>query len=128
LKIRTKSGSPLLKRAKRGFRGYPAATVVFYGPTAEEATKVAVGIVRREGAEPELLERWFSETTDVRSDARIGEEILTFIQTHEVKTVLMTDGLLGCPHEEGIDYPEGEPCPQCPYWAERDRFTGKIKG
>ena len=34
-----------------------------------------------------------------------------------------TDGLIGCPHEEGIDYPEGKSCPQCPYWAGRDRFT-----
>ena len=24
------------------------------------------------------------------------------------------DGVTGCPHEEGIDYPLGEPCPQCP--------------
>ena len=27
------------------------------------------------------------------------------------------------PHEEGIDYPQGEACPQCPFWANRDRFT-----
>jgi hypothetical protein len=32
----------------------------------------------------------------------------------------------GCPHEEGIDYPEGEPCPQCPFWTHRDRWTGKL--
>ena len=23
--------------------------------------------------------------------------------------------LIGCPHEEGIDYPEGHSCPHCPY-------------
>jgi hypothetical protein len=28
------------------------------------------------------------------------------------------------PHEERIDYPEGEACPQCPFWAGRDRFAG----
>jgi hypothetical protein len=32
--------------------------------------------------------------------------------------------MLGCPHEEGIDYPEGEACPECPYWAGRDRPIG----
>jgi hypothetical protein len=29
------------------------------------------------------------------------------------------------PHEEGIDYPEGKTCPQCPFWASRDRWTGE---
>jgi hypothetical protein len=28
-------------------------------------------------------------------------------------------------HEEGIDYPEGEACPRCPFWAGRDRWTGQ---
>ena len=33
---------------------------------------------------------------------------------------------LGCPHEEGVDYPEGQICPQCPFWAHRDRWTGEV--
>jgi len=28
----------------------------------------------------------------------------------------MTNGVIGCPHEEGIDYPLGEDCPFCPFW------------
>jgi hypothetical protein len=35
----------------------------------------------------------------------------------------VADGIIGCPHEEGVDYPEGKYCPQCPYWAGRDRWT-----
>jgi hypothetical protein len=35
---------------------------------------------------------------------------------------------IGCPHEEGKDYPLGENCPQCPYWANRDRWSGKLIG
>ena len=27
------------------------------------------------------------------------------------------------PPEEGIDYPMGRACPQCPFWADIDRFT-----
>src|SRR4051812_9319014 len=38
--------------------------------------------------------------------------------------VVMTDRIIGCPHEEGIDY-EGTTCPTCPFWAGRDRWTGK---
>ena len=30
------------------------------------------------------------------------------------------------PLEEGVDYPEGQTCPSCPYWANRDRWTGEV--
>jgi hypothetical protein len=125
MKIRRRASSPLAKKAKRGFRGYPVATVTFYGPTADRASKVAVGIVRVEGAEVSRLERWFTDDTDARTDARIGAAVLNLVQEEGVKTVVATDGIFGCPHEEGIDYPEGESCPRCPYWAGRDRFTGE---
>ena len=36
----------LAKKAKRGFRGYPAATVVLYGPDDATATKMAVASSR----------------------------------------------------------------------------------
>jgi len=116
--------SPWLRRkVKQGFRGYPIATIAFYGPTAELATKVVVAIVRDEGREPDPLERWFSEDSDVRSNSVVGEKVLDFLKEHAAKSVIVTDGLIGCPHEEGIDYAEGKSCPQCPYWACRDRFT-----
>ena len=111
------------KKSRRGFRGYPAATVAFYGPTADLATKVAVAIIRDEGSEPDPLERWFSEDIDVRSDPAVGEQVLAFLRNHAAKSVVVTEGIIGCPHEEGIDYPEGKSCPKCPFWAGRDRFT-----
>lgn len=123
MRIRKRTLSPLRKKAKQGFRGYPVATVCFYGPTDELATKVAVGIVRSQGGEPDPLERWFSEDRDIRHDAAIEGEVARFIVSHSVKSVVMTDGIIGCPHEEGIDYLEGTSCPKCPYWAGRDRFT-----
>ena len=117
--------SPLEKRARRGFRGYPVATVAFYGPDDTRATKVAVGIVATEGAEPDALERWFAED-DVRKDPTISKEILEFIKSHAVRSVVIADRIIGCPHEEGIDYPEGQKCPQCPFWAHRDRWSGEV--
>lgn len=111
------------KKAKRGFRGYPVATMAFYGPTADVATKMVVAIVREEGCEPDPLERWFSEDMDVRANPEVGARVLAFLKGYAVKSVIVTDGLIGCPHEEGIDYPEGKSCPRCPYWAGRDRFT-----
>jgi hypothetical protein len=35
----------LSKRAERGFRGYPLATVALYGPDDRTATRLTVGIV-----------------------------------------------------------------------------------
>ena len=40
-------------------------------------------------------------------------------------SVVMTDGIIGCPHQEGIDY-QGEWCPVCEFWRERDRFAGQM--
>ncbi len=48
----------LSKRAKKGFRGWPAATVALYGPDDSTATKITVGIVPAEDAEATDLRRW----------------------------------------------------------------------
>ena len=114
------------KQARRGFRGYSVATLAFYGPNNQRASKVAVGIVPADNAEPEALERWFAREADVRQDSAIGEEILAFIHQHGAKSVVMSDRIIGCPHEEGTDYPDGQVCPQCPFWAHRDRWSGEI--
>jgi hypothetical protein len=52
--------------------------------------------------------------------------MLDFVKRHDVNDVAMTEHIIGCPHEEGIDYPQGETCPQCPFWAHRDRWTGEV--
>jgi hypothetical protein len=117
---------PLTKKSNRGFRGYPAATVAFYGPDDRRASKVAVGIVREEGAEPTELERWFSHDGDVRDDVSTTTAILNFVDGHGVKTVIVADRIIGCPHEEGIDYAEGQKCGQCPFWATRERWSGDV--
>jgi hypothetical protein len=116
----------LLKKARRGFSGYPVATVAFYGADDKVATKVSVGIVAGDDEPPVALERWFSEKGDVRNDHLIMQQILEFIQNQRPKSVVMTDRIIGCPHEEGKDYPEGEKCPRCTFWASRDRWTGRI--
>ena len=116
----------LRKRAKKGLRGFPVATIAFYGPDDSRASKVAVGIILKEGGEAEILERWYSDIADVRIDTHINEQILKFIRAHEVASVALVDRIIGCPHEEGIDYPSGERCPKCPFWVARDRWSGNI--
>jgi hypothetical protein len=84
IRVKTAATSPLEKKAKRGHRGYPAATVAYYGPTSDRASKVVVGIVEAEG-EPTALERWFSDGSDVRQDRQILSEIMAFIERHGAK-------------------------------------------
>ena len=114
----------LRKKAKRGLRGYPVATVPLYGPDDTRATKLTVGIVPAEDAEGTDLRRWFSEGGDIRNDAGVAEEVLAFIDAAGAKSIVMTDRIIGCPHEEGIDC-EGPSCPECLFWAGRDRWTGR---
>jgi hypothetical protein len=124
-KLKRPKPLPFHNRARRGFRGYPVATVAFYGPDDRKATKMVVGIVHAEGGEPNPLLRWFSEEEDLRNSRTVLAEARAALDEHVVKSVVTVDRIVGCPHEEGIDYPEGETCPQCPFWASRDRWTGE---
>jgi hypothetical protein len=116
--------SPLAKKARGKFRGYPLGTVAYYGSDNQVATKVAVGVIRVEGGDVDLMERWFFRDIDVRIDPQINQEVVDFLDTQQVRSVVVSDRIIGCPHEEGIDYPEGQTCSQCPYWENRDRWTG----
>lgn len=55
------SSTWLDRKVEKGFRGYPAATVAFYGPTADLATKIVIGIFKEKNSDADPLEKWFSE-------------------------------------------------------------------
>ena len=57
--------------------------------------------------------RWVA--TDVTTNPKVQQELQDFFLQHGVKQVAMTEGNLGCPHEEGEDFPHGEDCPFCPF-------------
>ena len=122
-------------------------TIVFYGPDDSRASKLVVSLLTRSDYEEDFSkldddarakleesdtpesrvvdqQKWFSETADLRDDGKIARDVLRFIEKHAPKSVVMPASLLGCPHEEGIDYPEGEACSACPFWKGRDRFKG----
>lgn len=116
------------KKSKQGFQGYPLATIALYGPTDKIATKVAVGYAEFEDQEPDILKRFTTEDVgkDIRNRAGFESEIGKLLKQYNVKSVVMTDRILGCPHEEGTDYPDGGVCPKCPFWEDRDRWTGEV--
>ncbi|MBN2444188.1 MAG: hypothetical protein JXJ04_22685, partial [Spirochaetales bacterium] len=56
----------------------------------------------------------------------INKQIYKFIKKYCAQSIVIVEKIIGCPHEQGVDYPSGEKCPLCPFWADKDRWTGKI--
>jgi hypothetical protein len=110
--------------SKRARAKYPLATISAYGPDNTRATKLVVGIVPRAGqTQPSELRSWSTDEGDVRNDRAIATEVADWLRSQGIKDTLTHDRIIGCPHEEGIDYPMGRICPRCPFWAGIDRFT-----
>jgi len=112
----------LRKKAKSGDHGFPRATLAYYGPNDRNATKAVLGIFLHDGDQPNIF-RYFSDDKDARFKISIQESILARLKEHGVNSLIFVEKIFGCPHEEGIDYPDGESCPKCPYWKDRDRFA-----
>jgi hypothetical protein len=113
-----------MRAFQRSRAKYPIATVSAYGPDNRRATKLVVGILRRAGQKsPNPMRSWSSDTTDVRNDPVVGAELADWLQSQGIKDTLSHHRIIGCPHEEGVDYPMGRTCPQCPFWFGIDRFT-----
>jgi Protein of unknown function (DUF1186)/SEC-C motif len=69
------------------------------------------------------MRSWSTDASDVRIDPVVAAELADWLRSQGVKDTVSYDRIIGCPHEEGIDYPIGRTCPQCPFWASIDRFT-----
>jgi hypothetical protein len=93
---------------------YPIGTVALYGPDDTTTTKIAAGVITSPNAEP-IIERWVA--TDVTTNPRVQQEMKEFFAKHGVRSVAISEGNMGCPHEEGEDFLEGTDCPFCPFWA-----------
>lgn len=116
----------LHNRTRQPKGDYPVGTLAWYGPDDRQASKaVAAVLIDADETSPSALERWSGTGRDLRQDIEVLGRIVEFFQRHQVKRVATTDRILGCPHEEGIDYPLDEACPICSFWADRDRFTGE---
>ena len=94
---------------------YPLATVMPYGPNDKTVTKLVVAIFPKgENMKDSALKRWVG--TQVASDEKVAREMYEFMHAHGVKTISTATVVMGCPHEEGEDFPKGENCPFCPFW------------
>ena len=105
---------------------FPIGTVAFYGPDDRTTTKVAASVTKAQGAAP-IMKRWVG--SDVATSPKVQRELKNFFMEHGVTNVVATEGNLGCPHEEGLDFPEGEECPFCEFWrGKRGRTPGGPEG
>ena len=94
---------------------FPIGVLVYFGPDDEKITKVIAVVISNQTSTP-ILKTWV--TPDFKTDSKVVKDIAQYFLVNEISEVLMTDGVVGCPHDEGIDYPMGETCPHCPFWAE----------
>ena len=92
---------------------YPLATVTYHGPSPDKASKIMVGILEDQNQIP-IVKVWSGE--DIAEDVEAAREISLFIKDHKVSRVITSEWVLSCPHEEGVDFPEGEVCPYCSGW------------
>ena len=105
---------------------YPLGTVALYGPTDKLATKLVASVIRQKAQPPIASKKWNSELMDVREDAGIRDQLTEFLKEHGVARAVVTEEVVGCPHEAGIDYPAGTNCPFCPFWANRKHASAPL--
>jgi hypothetical protein len=117
MKLGWQPGKWLEKKRKRVSAGFNSALLPFMAPTT------GVPARRLSAFSWRLIQSQLSYAGGFQRTA-MAAEIAECLRSHQVRSVGMSKRILGCPHEEGIDYPEGQACPQCPFWSTRDRWAG----
>jgi hypothetical protein len=103
-------------KAKDVQRGkFPVGAVALHGPDDKTTTRITAAVVRHEFDDDPPIERFVGD--NVAGDSQVTHQIKQFFARHGVKNVEVTEGNIGCPHEEGVDYARGGDCPFCPFWA-----------
>ncbi len=97
--------------------GFRTGTIAYYGPDDKTVTKVIVGITVGAGKNFIDTKKWSSEEKDIKNDKQILEEISAYLNLSKVDSVARLKRVIGCPHEAGVDCPEGMTCPACPFWV-----------
>ena len=115
-------GRMFVEAHRNGYGEEMVGTVAFDGPDDQDdqlASKVVATVTFDDEV---FLHKWFATNGDVRDDVDIMTDVVTFLEVGRCATTTVTPGVFGCPHEEGVDYPEGGVCPACPFWEGRDRY------
>jgi hypothetical protein len=86
----------LRKFVARGDKGYPVATLAFYGPDDKKASKAVLGVIASKGAEPQL-HKWFGESPelDLRYDTKLQNAWIEIIRREGVRSLAMMEAIKG---------------------------------
>ena len=98
-------------------KAHPFGTIAYFGPDDQTITKIVIGVMIDKNTNP-IIKKW--QGKGIAENATVAAEIGEFFQEYAVQNIVMTEGIIGCPHEEGIDYPEGETCQECLFWQENE--------
>ena len=91
-----------LEKLTRRRTGFPIATVAYYGPDDQFASKVAVGIILFENnPDPIDMKKWFTADLDVRKAPSILSEILAYLETFG-SAISAASGQLECRRRAGF--------------------------
>lgn len=93
---------------------YPLGTIVYYGPDDKTITKMVASVIQAREVDPIQME-WRGR--NINEDPGAIRELGQFFKTHQVARVVMSEKIAGCEHTPGVDYPEGDDCPYCPFWV-----------
>lgn len=93
---------------------YPLGTIVYYGPDDRTITKMVASVIQSRDAAP-VQQEW--RGMSISQDPTAIHELGIFFKSHGVQRVIMAERIAGCEHVPGIDYPEDENCPYCPFWS-----------
>jgi len=93
---------------------YPVGILAYFGPDDETITKIVALVIKGLDIEP-VLRSW--SQPGVTSDPVVAAEIGKYFLENAAEDIVMAGGVLGCPHEEGVDFPLGTECPHCIYWS-----------
>ncbi len=80
MKGMSKSQKYIIKKARVRSTGYPIATIAYYGPTDQFASKVVVGILDERDNHIDM-KKWFSDEKDLRFDETNFQEIVQISRT-----------------------------------------------
>lgn len=67
-----------------------------------------------------------TEEGDIRYHEGVNLNILDMVDYFGVQTVILSKGIVGCPHEADEDFVEGQTCPECAFWTAGKRGRSAI--
>lgn len=86
-----KAKKRIAKLVKKGFKGYPAISLEYFGASEELATEVLVKFILEEGAVAE--EQKLVSETDIRDDETIQSVLVKIIERASANSVTQVKGV-----------------------------------